>query len=219
MRTAVIVFDALATLVKVTLWYSLPLWVPYGRLPGRWWWLYLAGVALWCAPMVFAFAGADRQYGAPNPLADGWWGETATALDDRLGAVQEASHFLLLGVGIAVMLWQVHRSRPRHRRPILLLMSTYLLWAAAQVISYYFEADHFWPAFSFFLGASALWWVSVGYVVVRTGAWRISRSAQRILAGLVVTTVLTFVYVASAAPSPPARPPPTPTTCSRRSRS
>ncbi|MCB5165800.1 histidine kinase [Streptomyces bambusae] len=198
-RTAVAVFAGLATFAKVVLFYSLPLWVPYGRLTSRWWWLYLAGVALWSVPMVFTYTVLATGFGGTAPLAHGWAADTAEALQSRLATAQESSHFVLMGVGIAAMLWQVRRASTRYRRPTLLLLATYAVWAGAQVVRYYHQADHFWGTFVLFLAASALWWVSVGYVLTYTGAWRVGRAARRILVGLVVTTVLTFVYVSCAA--------------------
>ncbi|MFE4664859.1 sensor histidine kinase [Streptomyces sp. NPDC056716] len=198
-RSAVVAFEAVANLVKVTLWYSLPLWFPKGRLSRRWW-FYLAAVAVWAAPQTFAYAAASgTQFGAPNPLATGWWGETAAALRDRLSSAWDVTDVLLIALSTGVLLRRILRGEPRLRRPLLLLLSTYLLWAVAQRIYYYFSDQAYWPTYFLFTAASALWPVSVGFVVVRTGSWRISRSARRILAGLIVTTLLTVVYVAAAA--------------------
>ncbi|MFJ6656241.1 sensor histidine kinase [Streptomyces sp. NPDC091377] len=196
---AVLAFEALANLVKVTLWYSLPLWFPKGRLSRGWWW-YLAAVAVWVAPQTFAYAAAAPvQFGAPNPLATGWWGGAAAVLRDRLATAWDLSDVLLIVLACGVLLRRILRGEPRLRRHLFLLLSTYLLWAVAQRVYYYAGDDAYWPSYILFTVASALWPVSVAYVVFRTGSWRISRSARRILARLIVTALLTVGYVAAAA--------------------
>ncbi|MEV6398847.1 histidine kinase [Streptomyces sp. NPDC051907] len=197
-RGAVIAFEAVANLVKATLWYSLPLWFPEGRL-SRGWWIYLGAVAVWLVPQVFSYAAFAEGFGAANPLAEGWWGEQAAWLSSLLAPAQEVGHFLLIGVSTAVLLTRIRRGEPRHRRHLMLLLGTYLLWAGAQQLYYRFADRYYWPTYTVFTAASALWAATVVYVVMRTGSWRISRSARRILAGLLVATVLTAVYVAAAA--------------------
>lgn len=197
-RGAALVFRAVANLVKVTLWYTLPLWFPQGRLTRRWW-CYLAAVAVWVAPQAFAYAAAGEPFDAPNPLATGWWGETATVLNSSLGTSQEVLHFVLIAVSSSVLLLRIRRGEPRLRSQLLLLLSTYLVWAGAQQAYYLLHDRFYWPTYWLFTAASALWAASVVHVVIRSGSWRIGRSARRILAGLLVATLLTAVFVAAAA--------------------
>lgn len=195
LRAAVLVFEALANWVKVTLWYALPLWFPDGRLARRWWW-YVAGVALWVAPQAFAYAAQPVRFGAPNPLADGWWGSTSAVLDGHLAVAQNVAHFALIAVSGGVMLHRVRRiDSARTRRALLTLLAAYLVWGAAQSITYNFGDALRWPMYWLMMAASVCMSASVGYVVVRTGSWRLSRSERRILAGLLVVALLTAADV------------------------
>ncbi|OXY94928.1 sensor histidine kinase [Streptomyces diastatochromogenes] len=191
-----LVLQTLANIAGGTLWYTLPLWFPDGHLPSRWWRLYVAAVALWMVPQAFSFT-ADEEIGGPNPLAVGWWGETAAYVDRHLGTVLELSHYVLTCVAVLVA-WS-RAGESSRRRHIHLLLTAYLIWAAAQAIYKHVDSRYFWTTFWLFAGASALLSTSVFYVVVRTGTWRISRSARRVLAGLMVTMVLVALYVTAAA--------------------
>ncbi|MFI8823449.1 sensor histidine kinase [Streptomyces sp. NPDC053431] len=194
-RAAALGLEAAANWVKITLWYSLPLWFPDGRLTRRWRW-YVAGVAVWVAPQAFSYAAAPERFGAPNPLASGWWAETAALLDGHLAGAQNISDFVLTAVGSAVLLRRIQRAGPgRTRRLLSLLLGTYLLWAAAQSVAYYLDERWQWPMLWVRVAASLVWLASVSYVVVRTGTWRIDRSARRILAGLLVVALLTAADV------------------------
>ncbi|MFB7866085.1 sensor histidine kinase [Streptomyces sp. NPDC056069] len=198
-RTAVLVFEAFANLVKVTLWYSLPLWFPDGRLTRRWRW-YVGAVGVWVAPQAFSYASEPERFGLPNPLADGWWADGTALLNDHLGLAQELTHYALIAVSSGVMLVRIRRTAPGpSRRPLLLLLGAYLLWAAAQSVAYHFGDRWHWPTYWLMVGASVVWTGSVGYLVVRTGSWRISRAARRILAGLLVVALLTAADVAVVA--------------------
>ncbi|MER8041559.1 histidine kinase [Streptomyces sp. NPDC094032] len=198
-RTAVLVFEALANWLKVTLWYSLPLWFPEGRLARRWWW-YVAGLAVWVAPQAFAYAAQPERYGAPNPLAAGWWGSAATLLDSRLGLAQNVTHFVLIAVSGTVMFRRVrHIGSARTRRALLALLASYVVWGVAQSITYNFGDVLRWPMYWLMTAASLVMCASVGYVVVRTGSWRLSRPERRILAGLLVVALLTAADVAVVA--------------------
>ncbi|MCX5328738.1 sensor histidine kinase [Streptomyces sp. NBC_00140] len=198
-RVLVILLGMLGNLVSVTLWYTLPLWFPQGRLTSRWWWLYATGIVLWIVPQVFSYATVSERFGAPNPLSTGWWGETGALLSGNLELAQELTHYMLVGVGAAVLLARLRAGEARQRPPMLLLLSGYLLWAGTQSAYRYLTEHHHWLAFCLFVGGSALWAASFVHFVVRTGSWRISRSARRMLAGLMVTTFLTAGYVAAAA--------------------
>jgi signal transduction histidine kinase len=198
-RSVAIAFEAVANVVKVTLWYSLPLWFPTGRLSARWW-LFVGLVGLWVLPQAFAYATVgDEEFGLPNPLTPGAWGRAAEELDSRLALAQRLSHFALIGLTSAVLLRRIRRGAAELRRPLGLLLGTYLLWAGAQSLYFYFHESAYWATYALFKAASALWALTAVYVVVKTGSWRISRSARRILAGLVVATVVVAAYTAAAA--------------------
>ncbi|MGQ4389052.1 sensor histidine kinase [Streptomyces sp. SAS_270] len=198
-RGLVVVLDMLANLVWGTLWYTLPLWFPHGRLTSRWWRLYVAGVALWMVPQVFSYAGLAERFGSPNPLAGGWWGETAASLDTRLATAEEVTYYLLMGVSAAVLLMRLGRAEARQRRPILVVVSGYVVMGGGQTAYRYLYETNYWLGFCLYVAGAVLWTASFAYFVVRTGSWRISRLARRMLAGLMVTTVLTAGYVAAAA--------------------
>ncbi|MFE7271477.1 sensor histidine kinase [Streptomyces sp. NPDC057623] len=198
-HVAAVLFRAVANVVKITLWYSLPLWFPDGRLPNRWWRLYLGAVALWVVPQVFINAAYEEKFGAPNPLASGWWGRTAGWLNDRLWTAHEVSDFLFIAIGSAVLAARILRDRTRRYRQALLPLAAYLLWAGAQYVHYRLGARYYWQTLAILVAASIVWSASVVYVAVRTGGWRISRSARRILAGLVAVTLLITADVAATA--------------------
>ncbi|MGY1577775.1 ATP-binding protein [Streptomyces sp. MN13] len=196
-RAAVLVLDTLANLVHTTLWYTLPLWFPQGRLTSRWWWLYVAAVALWMVPPSFVFGAAPAPFEMPNPLTDGWWGRTADLLRGFVGSTKEVTYYSLTGLGLAVLLARLRQGETRQRRRILLLVSGYVLMACWQSAFRYLNND--WLAFCLYLAGSLLWTATFAHYVVRTGSWRISRSARRMLAGLMVAALLTAAYVGAAA--------------------
>ncbi|MGW0535662.1 sensor histidine kinase [Streptomyces sp. NPDC003032] len=198
-RVLVTVVEMLGNLVYGTVWYTLTLWFPDGRLTSRWWRLYVAAVALWMVPQVFVVAAAPGRFGLPNPLSGGWWGETAALLDASLATAWEVTYYLLIGVGVAVLLARLRSGEPRRRRPILLLAAGYVVMAAGQSAFRYLHGGHYWPAFGLYVLGSALWTASFAHFVMRTGSWRISRSARRMLAGLMVGTLLTAGFVAATA--------------------
>ncbi|MFE7599174.1 sensor histidine kinase [Streptomyces sp. NPDC057494] len=193
--TTCLVVDAVGNWVRITLWYSLPLWFPDGRLTRRWRW-YMAGLALWVLPQVFVNTAQPQRYDAPNPLATGWIADTSAFLDEHLSQAQEVSHFALIALASGVMLWRGLRTPSgRTRRILLLLLGTYLVWATARSLEHHFGDQWRWPTHWLVVGTSLLWSFSVAYVVVRTGSWRLSRSGRRILAGLLVVTLLTAVDI------------------------
>ncbi|GAA2769852.1 hypothetical protein GCM10019017_08470 [Streptomyces showdoensis] len=199
LRAAVLVFEALANWLKVTLWYSLPLWFPDGRLARRWWW-YVAAVAAWVAPQAFSYAAMPERYGVPNPLAGGWWGNVSALIDSDLGVAQNVTHFVFIALGGTVMFRRVrHIGSARTRAALLALLASYVVWGVAQSITYNFGDSLRWPMYWVMMAASVAMSASVGYVVVRTGSWRLGRPERRILAGLLVVALLTTADVAVVA--------------------
>lgn len=181
-------------LISGTLWYSLPLWFPDGRLPNRWWRLYVWGIALWMVPQVAAGMGQPERYGVPNPLADGWWGELSVRLADALGSLPAVSHVIFILIGSAVLLARARSGDRRRWRHAALLLTAYLLWAGAQQLVYYRGETPLtvWTTTT----ASILLTAGVAHVVVRTGTWRMDRTARWILSKLLVATGLTTVFLA-----------------------
>ncbi|MFI6444027.1 ATP-binding protein [Kitasatospora sp. NPDC050543] len=122
----------------------------------------------------------------------------AVYLHERIGDVQNGCHYLLVGIAAAVLLARLRAAAPRPRRHIGALLLMYLLFAAAQVFYYYEHLNHYWLSYSLFTAASALWSVALAHLVIRDESWRLDRTARRILAGLLLATVVTVVFVAAA---------------------
>ncbi|MFE7076939.1 ATP-binding protein [Streptomyces sp. NPDC057620] len=197
-RAVVLILDMLANVVQETVWCTLPLWFPQGRLTRRWWY-YVAGVALWTTPRMFAYAGAESRLGAPNPLASGWWGATTAVLRADLRPYWEWGYYLLFAGATAVLLVRLRSGGTAWRSQILQLLAGCVVMFAGQTAYRYLNTDHYWTGFALFALGSVLWAASFIHLVVRTGSWRISRPARRMLAGLMVTTLLTVAYTAAAA--------------------
>ncbi|WP_406206377.1 histidine kinase [Kitasatospora sp. NBC_01560] len=206
---AVAVLRSVCDTISQTLFYVLPLWLPYGRLTGRRWWLYIGAVGLWELPDGMSFLSRPTVYGHPNPLADSPPATFFGSLSDRLADLYAPMGYLLVAVAVAVLLYRVlrpaqppgapHPAHPAHRAHVAAMLGAYLLWAGMQ--DYYtrrFQYEY-WLSYALFTAAGAVWAVAVAHLVIRDGGWRLDRAARSVLTGLLLATGLTTLFVVFAA--------------------
>ncbi|MFI8081296.1 ATP-binding protein [Kitasatospora sp. NPDC086009] len=211
---AMAVLRSVCDTISQTLFYVLPLWLPYGRLTDRRWWLYIGAVALWEIPDGLSFLGHATSYGRPNPLADGAPARFFGSIADHLDSLYEPANFLFVGFAAAVLLVRLLRPSPRpergrdgaprpqhpaHRAHVAGMLGAYLLWAGLE--DYYnrsFQNDY-WLSYGLFTAAGAVWAVAVAHLVIRDGGWRLDRAARSVLTGLLLATGLTTLFVVVAA--------------------
>ncbi|MGV9266046.1 ATP-binding protein [Kitasatospora sp. NPDC003701] len=211
---AVAVLRSVCDTISQTLFYVLPLWLPYGRLTDRRWWLYIGAVALWEIPDGMSFLSHPTAYGRPDPLADGGPARLLGSIADHLDGLYDPVNYLLVGIAAAVLLARLLRPSPRperdgggtprprhpaHRAHVAGMLGAYLLWAGLQ--DYYARSyqDDYWLSYSLFTAAGAVWAVAVAHLVIRDGGWRLDRAARSVLTGLLLATGLTTLFVVSAA--------------------
>ncbi|MFJ9952248.1 sensor histidine kinase [Kitasatospora sp. NPDC091207] len=211
---AVAVLRSVCDTVSQTLFYVLPLWLPYGRLTDRRWWLYIGAVALWEIPDGMSFLSHPSAYGRPNPLADSAPAHLLGSIADHLDGLYDPVNYLLVAVAAAVLLSRLLRPSPRpergldgaprpphpaHRAHVAGMLGAYLLWAGLQ--DYYARSfrDDYWLSYSLFAAAGAVWAVAVARLVIRDGGWRLDRAARSVLTGLLLATGLTTLFVVTAA--------------------
>ncbi|MER6298286.1 ATP-binding protein [Kitasatospora sp. NPDC001539] len=201
-------FDALCLVVNVTLFYTLPLWLPAGRLTTRRWWWYIGAVALWVIPVTAWTLDSATLHGRPNPLAGNPPGHLFRTVVNTLW-----DHDLLIGeclVGLASAVLLVRLLRPagpqpgtagagRHRLRVAAMLGAYLLWAGAQDFYERTLTEHYWLSYSLFAAAGAVWAVGIGLLVIRDHGWRLHRAARSVLIGLLLATGVTVLFVAAAA--------------------
>ncbi|WP_051836196.1 sensor histidine kinase [Streptomyces sp. NRRL WC-3742] len=207
---ATLVLDVVCTCVNATLLYSLPLWLPGGRLTSRRWWWFIAAVALWVTPEVAAQLPDRTAYGRPNPLSSNPLGHLAVDLVDRLGG-----HDMLIGecvIGFVALVLLSRLLRPaaqerdrggaglrRHRLRVAAMLGAYLLWVGLQDMYERTRSEHYWLSYSLFAAAGLVWAVAVGFLVVRDRGWQLDRAARNVLIGLQLGTGVTALFVVAAA--------------------
>ncbi|MEV0532505.1 ATP-binding protein [Kitasatospora sp. NPDC050463] len=211
---AVAVLRSVCDTISQTLFYVLPLWLPYGRLTDRRWWLYVGAVALWEIPDGLSFLSRPTAYGRPDPLADSAPAHALGSVSNHLDGLYDPVNYLLVGIAAAVLLSRLLRPSPRperdrsgaprpqhpaHRAHVAGMLGAYLLWAGLQ--DYYARSfqDDYWLSYSLFTAAGAVWAVAVARLVIRDGGWRLDRAARSVLTGLLLATGLTTLFVVSAA--------------------
>ncbi|AUG76593.1 hypothetical protein CFP65_1713 [Kitasatospora sp. MMS16-BH015] len=194
----VMVLQAAGFLTFGTLFVTLPLWLPQGRLPHRAWWLVIAALALWRLPLDSYQFAREQVFGQPNPFYGSWYGEAVGRFEEHLGGAALDTSYALFGLSVLVLLLRLGQTEPGRRRGVLALLACYLLWAAAETaVAYGYPTED--AARWVLAGVSVLWCATLVTLVIRDGAWRLERAARRVLAGLLVATGLTVLFVALAA--------------------
>ncbi|MGW4891880.1 ATP-binding protein [Kitasatospora sp. NPDC004240] len=195
----VAVVRVLGNTVADTVFYTLLLWLPAGRLTDRRWWAYVAAVGLWTLTWDLAFLARPRAYGHPDPLAGTAVARFAGDLTTRLDEAWLPVHLTLITVACAVLLSRLLRSAPGHRLPVAGMLAAYLLYAGAERFYAYRFADAYWPAYGLLTAAGCLWSVAVAYLVIKDGGWRLDRAARQVLIALLLGTGITALFVVLAA--------------------
>ncbi|MFJ7250031.1 sensor histidine kinase [Kitasatospora sp. NPDC098652] len=190
---AVVVLKSVGYTVSGTIWQALPLWLPYGRLTDRRWWLAIGAVGLWMLPQASYYVYQPTVFGRPNPLADSTVADWLRHFNGTLHITQLVVWVALTALVVLVPLARTRRVPRRRRQHVLLAIAVYLLWAGAEA-GYYFNGQST-ASYAAYAAASALWTLTLAAVVVRDGSWRLDRSARRILVGLLVAAGLAVVFV------------------------
>ncbi|MFE2721251.1 sensor histidine kinase [Kitasatospora sp. NPDC059327] len=211
---AVAVLRSVCDTVGQTLFHVLPLWLPYGRLTDRRWWLYIGAVALWAIPDGMSFLGRPTAYGRPNPLAGSTPAHLLGSVADRLDGLHDPVDHLLVGVAAAVLLSRLIRPaarperepdgaprppHPAHRAHVAGMLGAYLLWAGLRDFHARGFGDDSWLGCSLFAAAGAVWAVTVALLVIRDDGRRLDRAARPALTGLLLATGLSAPLVPAAA--------------------
>ncbi|MFF2078674.1 sensor histidine kinase [Kitasatospora sp. NPDC058162] len=190
---AVVVLKSVGYTVSGTIWQALPLWLPYGRLTDRRWWLAIGAVGLWMLPQASYYVYQPTVFGRPNPLADSTLADWLRHVNGTLHITQLVVWVALTALVVLVPLARTRRVSRRRRQNVLIAIAVYLLWAGAEA-GYYFNGQST-ASYAAYAAASALWTVTLAAVVVRDGSWRLDRSARRVLVGLLVAAGLAVVFV------------------------
>ncbi|MFE6052602.1 sensor histidine kinase [Kitasatospora sp. NPDC056446] len=190
---AVVVLTSVGFTVSGTVWYTLPLWLPDGALPGRRWWFVIAAVGLWVLPQACYYVYQPTVFGRPNPFAGSALADRLRDFDARLHDAQLIAFVVLSVLVVLVPLARVRGVPRARRRNVLIALGVYLLWGAAE-LGYYFD-EQSTPSYIAFAVASALWTLTLAAVVVHDGSWRLDRAARRVLVGLLVAAGLVVVFV------------------------
>ncbi|MGW6918240.1 sensor histidine kinase [Kitasatospora sp. NPDC054939] len=194
----VVVLQSAGFLVFGTLFVTLPLWLPEGRLPHRAWWLVIGALALWRLPLDCYLFSRPTVFGRANPFHGTWLADAVGDFIERWRDAQLATSYALVALAVVVLLVRTRRAEPGRRRTVLLLLGSYLLWAGAQTAlaqAYPSPTAARW----LFVAASALWSAVLVLLVIRDGSWRLDRAARRVLVGLLVAAGLTVAFVLLAA--------------------
>ncbi|MFJ8621514.1 sensor histidine kinase [Kitasatospora sp. NPDC093550] len=205
---ATLALEVLAGSLNAVVVYSLPLWLPYGRLTTRRWWWYIAAIAVWVTLEVAQALDDPTTYGRPNPLAGTPPARFAVAFVHRLGG-----HDLLISecvIGFLALVLLARLLRPtgseqdraetrRHRLRVAGMLGAYLLWVGMQDFFERTSTEHYWLSYSLFASAGLVWAVAVAVLVVRDHGWRLDRAARSVLIGLLLGTAVTGLFVVAAA--------------------
>ncbi|MGW4898188.1 sensor histidine kinase, partial [Kitasatospora sp. NPDC004240] len=193
----VVILKSVGYTISGTLWHALPLWLPFGALPGRRWWFAIGAVGLWILPQACFYVYQPTAFGRPNPLADNPVAHALEQFNDRMQTTQLTMYFVLTALVVVVPLVRARGLSRRSRQNVLIALGVYLLWFGAE--AGYFFGDQNTLSYVLFAASSALWSLALAVVVVRDGSWRLDRAARRILVGLMVATALTVAFVLLAA--------------------
>ncbi|MEV7025979.1 ATP-binding protein [Kitasatospora sp. NPDC093558] len=206
---AAAVFQVLCDTVNSTLFYVLPLWLPAGRLTTRRWWWYIAAVALWVVPGSMSLLARPEVFDRPNPLADTPPARFFGTIEDHLYGYSDAVNYLLIGIAAVVLLVRLfqpagpaaeqRQPAPRHRANVAAMLAAYLFWAGMQDFYRRMYREAYWLSYALFAAAGLAWAVAVGYLVIRDRGWRLDRAARSVLAGLLLATGITALFVVLAA--------------------
>ncbi|WP_050375069.1 sensor histidine kinase [Streptomyces acidiscabies] len=170
--------------------YTQPLWLPDGRLGGRWARGY-AGVLLVVAITQEGYRWSqevDVRMTVVNPMARGGWADfwrwtspVTRWVDDNAGEV-------LVGAALLLMVVRMAMSR-EYRRATYWVNVPYAAWCAHLLLSGRgIIPEPLEKPLTY--GASALWPIALCFVHVRARTWALDRAARRVLTALLLTLLL-----------------------------
>ncbi|WP_042363893.1 sensor histidine kinase, partial [Streptacidiphilus neutrinimicus] len=213
-RTGVVLVGYAGDCLSIFLLYSLPFWLPDGRLPGRRWGRALVvGIAVWTLCEVYLDTGTQSDwYGMANPLATGRpWVTVKSALSSVVGAALVYVPVSLSALGFLVLAVRAWRWRGRRRRgpvrssgrspllpgALLLVVVPFLLLTVGSYVDYFFPLP---SAATLVLFYSPLVLLPLGLVFffARDRSAHLDRATRRVLAVLVTLAVLVVGYFALA---------------------
>ncbi|MEV0171364.1 ATP-binding protein [Streptomyces sp. NPDC050803] len=193
-RTASFLLDTAAYALWVSVLYTLPLWLPMGRLTR--WTVGPAVIGMTYSLLQqyaeFAHPG-ETFYQVPTPLDQGVWAR----VEDTAGWLYPVINWvspILIATSLLVM--ALHwRFTPRGERAYAFLLGPYLPLAAflCLVNLVPLPADLVEAAY---LVAATAWPITLGYVHVRDRTWALDRAGRRVMTSLVLTFVLFVAYLA-----------------------
>lgn len=175
--------------------YLLPLWFPDGRLPNRWWRLWVAAVVVWALPQSYQLL-ATRPARAAVHLAvpPAWWRSSGQWLEDHLAHVQDQTAIPIVVVALLVFAVRWWGAAWQSRRIGLLLLVPYLIFTGTVFAADIVPSNTWSPRAD---SATALAWALVlGVVVARGKVWHIDRATQRVVIGYLLVFLLSAVYIA-----------------------
>lgn len=174
--------------------YSLPLWLPDGRLHGRPARVYVAFLTVVCFVRALYHWSVEVKawLSVPNPMARGGWGEFWRGTRPVMRWADTWGVDGLLYLAVLFLAVRMIRSA-EFRRSTYWFTVPYIAWCTVITL-----ADHASPPDSvkipLLYAASLVWPLSLGYLHARTRTWVLDRAARRVLVSLLLTIILVAAF-------------------------
>ncbi|MDX3382228.1 histidine kinase [Streptomyces niveiscabiei] len=183
----------------LTLLYTQPLWLPDGRLGGRWARWY-TGVMLALAVVQQAYrwsTGVTVRMDITNPMSQGAWADFWAWTSPVMGPFNDDGGEALVGLAVLLTVVRV-LSSSEYRRLTYWVNLPYLAWCAQLLlVERGLISDGVRTPLAY--AAAASWPVALAFVHVRARTWALDRGARRVLTVLLLTLLMMVVCTAAVA--------------------
>lgn len=178
--------------------YTLPLWLPGGRLPGRWGRPYAGLIALVSVVQTYygyALSPTD-WYGLANPLTHGALADTVVALEPTIDPWSLAISVAIVVANLTVTVVR-HIRGPAGRARDMVLLVPYLAWLVVDYTGAELGLNAQALQLLLTVGA-AVWPLGVAYAFVRDRSWYLERAGRRTITTFILIGMLAVGYLALA---------------------
>lgn len=178
--------------------YTLPLWVPGGRLPARWGRPYAGLIGLVSVVQTYygyAVSPAD-WYGLSNPLTHGALARAVVAAAPTIDPWSLAVSVATVVGSLTVTVVRHVRGPAGHARDMVLLVP-YLVWVGVDYAGAELGLSEQTVGLLLTVGG-AVWPLGVAYGFVRDRSWYLERSGRRTITRFILVGMLTVGYLVLA---------------------
>ncbi|MCX4766561.1 histidine kinase [Streptomyces sp. NBC_01275] len=191
--TVYAVFYALFALLL----YTLPLWLPDGRLGSRWTRAYaLVLLPLSLAQQLYHWSRIDTWMGVPNPMGHGDWAAFWRRTEPVMSWVDDIGAQSVLVVALVILVVRMVRS-PDYRHGTYWVTVPYAWWSVTILLL----GQGLLPPFlerPLQFAAAVMWPLLLGYLHVRSRTWYLDRAARRLLVALLLAFLTVSVSTVAA---------------------